>query len=62
MKPFREGHKFYMKEVAIIRNFHFKFEGTPTTFVVTLKKKTIYFLLKGSFLGAFRYPMIAPTS
>ena len=53
--------KFYMKEVAIIRNFYFKFEGTPIIFEVTLKKKN-YFLLKGLFLGAFRYPMIAPTS
>ena len=53
--------KFYMKEVAIIRNFHFKFEETPTIFVVTMRKKT-FFLLKGPFLGAFLYPIIAPTS
>ena len=31
--------KFYMKEVALIRNFHFKFEGIPTIFVVTMKKR-----------------------
>ena len=59
--PLGRATKFYMKEVAIIRNFHFKFEETPTIFVVTRRKKT-FFLLKGPFLGAFRYPIIAPTS
>ena len=59
--PLGRATKFYMKEVAIIRNFHFKFEETPTTFVVTMRKNT-FFLLKGPFLGAFRYPIIAPTS
>ena len=53
--------KFSMMVVATNRNFHFKFEETPTTFVVTRRKKT-FFLLKGPFLGAFRYPIIAPTS
>ena len=31
--------KFYRKKVALIRNFHVKFEGIPTIFVVTMKKK-----------------------
>ena len=41
--------KFYMKEVALVRNLHFKFEGIPTIFVVTMKKKLHIRCFRGPF-------------
>ena len=41
--------KFYMKEVALNRNFHFKFEGIPTIFGVTMKKKLHICCFRGPF-------------
>ena len=40
-----------MMVVAFIRNFHFKFEGIPIIFVVTMKKNYIFFALRVLFGG-----------
>ena len=48
--------KFYMKEVALIRNFHVKFEGIPTIFVVTMKKNRFIFHFRGPFWALLGTP------
>jgi hypothetical protein len=47
--------KFYMKEIALIRNFHNKFEGIPTIFLVTVKK-TFIFHFRGPFWALLGTP------
>ena len=44
---------------ALIRNFHFKFEGIPTIFVATMKEKLLIFRFRGpfwAFLGTPQQP------
>ena len=43
---------FYMKKIALIRNFQNKFEGIPTIFLVTMKKKHSFFTF-GALFGYF---------
>ena len=45
----RRATNLYMMVVAFIRNFHFKFEGIPFIFVVTMKKKLHNFRFRGPF-------------
>ena len=43
---------FFLLVDALLRNFHFKFEGNPTVFVATMNKKLFFFAL-GALFGPF---------